>query len=91
MIGRSATDRGVKSDETLFSIIEMLQSGEWAGISEISREIDVANSTVHRHLQSLLTHELVVKHNGRYRLGYRFLELGGLSGRATTLSIRSSQ
>lgn len=72
-----AADGGVKSDETLFSIIEMLQSGEWTGVSEIAREIDVANSTVHRHLQSLLTHEFVVEHNGRYRLGYRFLELGG--------------
>ncbi|UPM45218.1 IclR family transcriptional regulator [Halocatena salina] len=77
MAGRSATDGGVKSDETLFSIIEALQSGAWTGVSEIAREIDVANSTVHRHLQSLLTHEFVVEHNGRYRLGYRFLELGG--------------
>jgi DNA-binding IclR family transcriptional regulator len=70
------TDGGVKSDETLFAILDVLKSEGWARVSEIATEIGVANSTVHRHLQSLHANEFVVKEEGAYRLGYRFLELG---------------
>ncbi|MDS0295364.1 IclR family transcriptional regulator [Halogeometricum luteum] len=70
------TDGGVKSDETLFAILDVLKNEGWAHVSEIATEIGVANSTVHRHLQSLHDNEFVVKEDGAYRLGYRFLELG---------------
>lgn len=68
---------GVKSDETLFEILDVLQERGEAGITEIAAEIGVANSTVHRHVTTLYDHEFVVKCDGRYRLGYRFLDYGG--------------
>lgn len=74
---RSDGGGGVKSDETLFAILDVLQERGGAGVSEIAGELGVANSTVHRHLTSLHDNEYVVKRGGEYRLGYRFLDLGG--------------
>lgn len=77
MTTRTAAGRGVKSDETLIAILEELEDSHWMGVTEIAESIGVANSTVHRHLQSLYENEFVVEREGQYRLGYRFLEMGG--------------
>lgn len=68
----------MESDETLFDILAVMEESEWTGVEEIADAVGVAKSTVHRHLQSLLANEFVVQRDGRYRLGYRFLELGGV-------------
>lgn len=71
-----ATINTVKSDETLFAIIESLDELEVAGPTEIADYVGVAPSTVHSHLATLERNELVVKRNGGYRLGLKFLDYG---------------
>lgn len=67
----------IKSNETLFSIIEYLLTSEQAGVTELADYIGKSKSTVHKHLQTLLEHGYVVQQDDEYRLGLRFLTVGG--------------
>jgi DNA-binding IclR family transcriptional regulator len=67
----------VKSDETLFSLIEALRELDEPGVTELAQRLDMAKSAVHKHLKTLENHEYVINNNGNYRLSFRFLSLGG--------------
>lgn len=67
----------VKSDETLIAILEALQDNETGRVSEIADAVGVSKSTVHRHLSTLHAHRFVTKQGDAYKLGLRFLDLGG--------------
>lgn len=70
------TPGGVKSVETVLSIIETIREHEGARLTELSEELGLAKSTVHSHLKTLETHGFVSKDNGEYMIGYRFLDYG---------------
>ncbi|OLZ39466.1 transcriptional regulator [Natrinema saccharevitans] len=70
-------DRGrVKTTVTAFRIIELLMEEDGMGLSELARELDLAKSTVHRHLSTLRDLEYVTREDDVYRTGLRFLEIG---------------
>ena len=69
-------DRGVKTTQTTFEIIEALQKYEGRRIAELSKEFDIAESTVHRHLTTLLSNNYVVKEGNTYQLSLKFLDIG---------------
>lgn len=70
-------DRGrVKTTETAFRIVELLMEADGMSLSELTREFDLAKSTVHRHLTTLLELEYVTREDGVYETGLRFLEIG---------------
>lgn len=66
----------VSTIDTALSIVHVLQGKGSASIYELADELDLAPSTVHRHLYTLRNQGYVTKDNG-YRLGMRFLTLGG--------------
>lgn len=66
----------IKSDETLLSILNSLKESHTAGITELSEELDLAKSTVHKHLATLQKHGFVKRVNERYQLGFKFLDYG---------------
>lgn len=66
----------VKSNETLFAIIELLKERDGAGVTEIAEELDFAKSSVHKHLTSLQERDYVVNDNGHYRLSLQFFHYG---------------
>lgn len=66
----------VKSDRTLFRIIDALHRLESAGVTELADEIDSSKSTVHKHLKTLEHMDYVVNEDGVYRLGLRFFTYG---------------
>ncbi len=66
----------VQSVETTLRILEALHENDGAGVTELSTELSVPKSTVHNHLQTLQRNEYVVKEDGSYYVGCRFLELG---------------
>jgi IclR family transcriptional regulator, acetate operon repressor len=68
--------RSIKSNETLFAIIECLKRNGNMGVTELANRLDLAKSTVHKHLVSLERHRYVVKEDGRYRLGLEFFHNG---------------
>lgn len=73
---RKSVQRGVKSDETLLSIISALRENEGARLTELASELDLAKSTVHSHLTTLEKHGFVSQRNDEYSIGYRFLDYG---------------
>lgn len=67
----------VKSDTTLFTILEALFELEQAGVTELGEHLDSPKSSVHKHLKTMRQSGYVLKQNGKYRLGFKFLTLGG--------------
>lgn len=76
MTGEDAAERGIKSDHTLFSIIEYLREVDGAGVTEIADEIGVSKSTVYGHLTTMRDYGFVVKRDQRYALGLGFFDYG---------------
>lgn len=68
--------RTIQSDKRLFGIIEFLQKRDGAGVTEIADALELAKSTVHGHLTTMEQSGYVVKRDGEYRLGLRFLDHG---------------
>ncbi|WP_226482808.1 IclR family transcriptional regulator [Natrinema amylolyticum] len=69
----------VQAAATTFRIIETLHELNGAGVTELSAELGMANSTVHDHLRTLAEAEYLVNEGGTYHIGARFLELGGFA------------
>ncbi|NUB93646.1 IclR family transcriptional regulator [Haloterrigena sp. SYSU A121-1] len=69
----------VQAAATTFRIIETLHELNGAGVSELADELEMPKSTVHDHLQTLNEAEYLVKRDGDYHVGARFLELGGFA------------
>lgn len=72
----SKPGKGIKSDETLFALIETLRELDGAGVTELAAQLDVAKSTIHGHLTSMREHGFVVKRGGEYHLGLAFFDYG---------------
>lgn len=75
----SAPDEGrtvVKSARTLFAVIEAIEELESTGVSELADHLDLAVSTVHDHLTTLVELGYLQKEDQAYRLGLKFLGLG---------------
>lgn len=68
--------RRVKSDETVFDIIEVLREQDGAGVTALANELDISKGTVHAHLTSLCDRGYVVNKDGEYRIGLQFLSQG---------------
>lgn len=66
----------IKSTKTALSLLEELKSRNTAGVTELAEALDLPKSTVFSHLNTLYKEEYVVREEGRYRLGYKFLEYG---------------
>lgn len=67
----------VKATETSLEIIEALSDLEGGRINELANHLDLAPSTVHRHLSTLRNRNYVTKEGDTYVLGTQFLTLGG--------------
>jgi IclR family acetate operon transcriptional repressor len=72
----SANRRGVKSDETLISIVDHLREAGGAGVTELATHLGLAKSTVHNHLATMREHGFVVKRGDTYQLGLQFFNYG---------------
>jgi DNA-binding IclR family transcriptional regulator len=69
-------DGTIQSVNVVVSILELLQERDGARVTEVAEELEIAKSTVHRHLKTLLLRDLIVKEGDEYQIGLRFLELG---------------
>lgn len=76
MTGNSEAGGGIKSDETLFDLVELLRELDGAGVTELADRLGIAKSTVHGHLTTLRERGYVVKQSDQYALGLRFFEYG---------------
>lgn len=76
---------GVKSDRTLFSILEVLRERGPVRLTAIASELGVAKSTVHNHLAVLQKRDFATDTEDGYDLGLRFLDYGLESRRRQAL------
>lgn len=75
---------GARTTETSLEIIDALRELDGGSIDELSEYLELAPSTVHRHLVTLREHNYVVQTDGVYRIGLQFLTVGGYAQRKTT-------
>lgn len=68
--------RTVQAAETTFTILETVNEAEGIRLTELADELDMAKSTVHRYLQTLLGREYLVKEGDGYHVSLRFLDFG---------------
>lgn len=68
--------RSVKTADTIFGIIECIQKSDGAKMREVADAMDLAESTVHTHLTTLLDKEYLVKRGQQYYISLKFLEHG---------------
>lgn len=67
----------IKSLGTAFAVVEALKELQGGRVTEIANHTGMSKSTVHKHLNTMVAHEYVVKEDEKYRLGFRFLDIGG--------------
>ena len=63
--------------ERTIRIIEIIKDQDGATLSEITGELDLTKGSIHKHLATLRKNDFVVKDDEQYRLGFRFLDVGG--------------
>lgn len=68
--------RTIATADTVFNIIEFLKGSNGASVKEIAEAAEIAESTAHTYLATLVEHEYVVKSGGTYKLSLRPLEDG---------------
>ncbi|THE66334.1 IclR family transcriptional regulator [Salinadaptatus halalkaliphilus] len=76
MTPRSTPNRPIRSVETAFGIVEAISERNGAGVVELAEALDLAQSTVHDHLSTLVALEYVVQEGTEYRLGLKGLDHG---------------
>lgn len=69
-------DTTLTSVERAFAVVDYLREVESAGVTEVARGLDIPTSTAHTHLTTLEQLGYIVKRDGSYYVGLRFLELG---------------
>lgn len=85
MVNQLKPNRPVKTVEKAFEIVEYLDREGPSSLSDIENGLGISKSTVHRHLDTLQSKQLVVKEDNRYRLGHRFLYYGVSTRKKTEL------
>ncbi|SDY11023.1 IclR family transcriptional regulator [Halopenitus persicus] len=68
---------GVQTTRKTFAIVHALKELDGARIDELSEHLDMASSTVHRHVATLDDLGYLDREGDVYHLGLRFLTLGG--------------
>ena len=68
--------RRLQTTTTSLEVVETLRRMDGARVTELAAEMDLAPSTVHAHLTTLVDAEYVVKQGDVYQLSLQFLALG---------------
>ncbi|WP_049921297.1 IclR family transcriptional regulator [Halopiger djelfimassiliensis] len=72
----SRSNRPVTTTESSIRILEQLKQNPGGTLDELTDELDLARSTIHRHLLTLEDNDLLVREDGGFYLGLRFLDFG---------------
>lgn len=67
----------LRTVERAFEVVDALQRQNGASPAELADYMDLPISTAHDYLRSLEATGYVVRRDGHYRVGYKFLSLGG--------------
>lgn len=70
-----SSGRRIRAVRIAFAIIDLLQSHDRMGVTEIATELGHSKSTVHSHLKTLEDLEILVQTDDGYRLSLRILDM----------------
>jgi IclR family transcriptional regulator, acetate operon repressor len=73
------TTKPVGSIERMFEILEVLKTEGGAGVTDVAKYLNIPKSTAHKHLSTLEGVGYVSREDNNYRVGIKFLELGGFA------------
>lgn len=65
----------IKGVQRALDIIDVLQEHPRMGVTELAEEVGASKGTVHCHLSTLRENGYVVKAEGKYKLGLRFVDI----------------
>jgi DNA-binding IclR family transcriptional regulator len=68
--------RPVKTTLNSINILQIIKNNDGATLTEIADEVDLAKSTIHNHLSTLQSEQLLTKEDGEYHIGLRNTEFG---------------
>jgi DNA-binding IclR family transcriptional regulator len=69
-------DGTVRTTALSLRVVETLRDLNGGRVEEVADELEIANSTAYRHLNTLRQHDYVVKRGDEYRVGLYFLSVG---------------
>ncbi|ELZ63718.1 IclR family transcriptional regulator [Haloferax sp. Atlit-10N] len=69
----------VRTTEKTLALVEELMEKGPCGVTELASDLHMGKSAVHNHLTTLQKHGYVLKDGDDYRVGLKFLEVGGHS------------
>ncbi|WP_227357358.1 IclR family transcriptional regulator [Haladaptatus salinisoli] len=76
MTDADSPNRPIKTAVRVFKLINVIQGLEEATFTEISKEVDMAESTLHDYLTTLVHIGYLSRRDGRYNLSLQFLDHG---------------
>lgn len=76
MTTRSNQGRSIKTAERTFEIIETVRDLDGARLSELAEHIDLATSTLHDYLTTLVDMKYLTREGDHYHVGLKFLDHG---------------
>jgi len=71
------TKHPVRTTEKTLALVGALMDRGPCGVTELAGEVEMGKSAVHNHLTTLQKHGYVLQTGDEYRLGLKFLEIGG--------------
>lgn len=69
------TGRRIQSVEIAFNVLEAVRRNDRISVTELADELDHSKSTIHSHLQTLESQEIIVRHGDGYRLSLQVLDM----------------
>lgn len=72
----TAKTTGLSTTKTSFEILETLYEMDGGQVTEVAERTGLPNSTVHTHLKTLYECGYLIKSDGQYEIGLKFLRLG---------------
>ncbi len=85
MVDQRGGGTTVQASERTLEIVQTLRDREEATLTELARDLEMPRSTLHGYLSSMVNAEYLIKDDGAYRLGLRFLDHGVATQRADPL------
>lgn len=71
----------VKSGKKMLDIVEALRQFDEATVSRLAEDLQISKSTAYNHLTTLRSSGYVLKEGSKYKLSFKFLELGDYTRR----------
>ncbi|SER40444.1 IclR family transcriptional regulator [Natrinema salaciae] len=72
---KKPTGRRIRSVEIAFTILDAVRNHDGIGVTELADELGHSKSTIHSHLQTLESQEVIVRHGDGYRLSLQVLDM----------------